>query len=356
MIIHCIDETRGRLFLAAEFLSFLNNLNERTILTLPRESNALYGSYFDLFPKIELQIGKSSFLEEAADVALRFREGLPRTIKQDELLYPLLGHDELSGWQEGLARHRESVIPYDASSDISGKFGADLDSAKDLLNRKCSANDLSGKRFLISAGPTAEDIDPVRFLTNRSTGKMGLALARAAFIRGAEVRLVMGPSALRTPACLHTKRVRSAREMAESIFGYFDESDIYVGAAAIADYTPASPQSDKIKKGINEFQLPLHRTTDILRELSRRRKTQLLVGFSVETEREFEHSKNKLEKKNLDFIVINNPKQPGSGFAADTNRVSIYSKEGHFRKYPLLSKDEVSHLILDIIKERIEMR
>lgn len=356
MIIQCIDETEGRLFLAAEFLHFLNNLNEQVRLLLPQESIRLYGRYFDLFPKIEIQTKKSSGHRKSADVVLRFRDKMLHEISQKELVYPLLAKKELSAWQENAALNPASVIPCDTSREIADTFSGELDSASDLLSRRLSANDFSGKHLLISAGPTAEDIDPVRYLTNRSTGKMGLALARAAFIRGADVRLIMGPSALKPPSCLYVNHVRSARQMADAIFSYFDETDIYVGAAAVADYTPHSMRSDKLKKGKDDFQLILQRTADILQALSRRKKEQLLIGFSVETEREFEFSKNKLEKKNLDFIVINNPKQPGSAFAGDTNQVSIYSKEGDYRKYPLLSKGEVSHLILDLIRERLQNR
>jgi phosphopantothenoylcysteine decarboxylase/phosphopantothenate--cysteine ligase len=219
----------------------------------------------------------------------------------------------------------------------------------DILLREIGSKDLTGKRFLISAGPTRERFDPVRFLTNRSTGKMGIALARAAYIRGANVTLVLGPTCEYAPDYLNIINIESAAEMASVIKENFEWSDVYIGAAAIADFTPKTILPDKIKKKDGEFQPRFRRTTDVIASLNDIRKRQLLVGFSVETANLYDNSLAKLQKKGLDLIIANNPNEKGAAFGGDTNKVSIIRKDGGINPLPLISKFELSNIVLDEI-------
>lgn len=211
--------------------------------------------------------------------------------------------------------------------------------------------DLAGKHFLVTAGPTREAIDPVRFLTNGSSGKMGFALARVAAARGAEVTLVTGPVALSDPASplVHTVRVTTAEQMAREVIEHFDSSDVVVMAAAVADFRPASYSEHKIKKGAGSLHLDLARTQDILSYLGQhKRADQILCGFSMETENLTGNARQKLIDKNLDLIVANDITQEGAGFAHDTNKVTLISREGA-KELPLASKDDVALAILDEI-------
>lgn len=347
MSVYCIDRTKGKLFLALEMLSFLNEREEETELLIPGEFRPAYAAFLRLFPRIKISPDKNETRMNRARLCLCFCEQAPKETGANELFFPIIAEKEKAAWTAQSVFCPGQFIPTDSVKKFSSYLTGEQLSAQDMLLRRLTKNDLTGKRILISAGPTAEDIDPVRYLTNRSTGKMGLALARAAFIRGAEVELVLGPSALSVPAYLKTERVRSAGQMAEAVFSRFHEADVYIGAAAVADYKPRSLAQNKIKKGDQALAISLRRTTDILKTLQQNRQRQILIGFSVETDREYENSKRKLIAKKLDLIVINNPKQAGAAFAADTNVVSMYSKDGRFEQYPLLSKTEVSHIILD---------
>ena len=221
------------------------------------------------------------------------------------------------------------------------------------LHALAHAKDLSGKRFLVTAGPTREDLDPVRYLTNRSTGRMGYAVAKAAARRGAQVTLISGPTALPAPAYVDFVPVRTASEMYEAVMRCADEADVIVKAAAVADYRPAVTADNKIKKKDGELSIPLARTRDILGELGRRKKPgQFLCGFSMETENMLENSRAKLAKKNLDLIAANNVKVPGAGFAVDTNVLTLISPEG-VTELPLLTKDAAADALLDEIGKRI---
>ena len=211
--------------------------------------------------------------------------------------------------------------------------------------------DLAGKRFLVSAGPTREPLDPVRFITNGSSGKMGFALARVAAARGASVTLVTGPVALLDPASplVHTVRVTSAAQMAEAVIDHFDSTDVVVMAAAVADFRPASYSEHKIKKGSGSLHLDLERTQDILSYLGQhKRADQVLCGFSMETENLIANARQKLIAKRLDLIVANDITQAGAGFACDTNKVTLISREGA-KDLPLASKEQVALSILDEI-------
>ena len=211
--------------------------------------------------------------------------------------------------------------------------------------------DLKGKKILVTAGPTREAIDPVRFITNHSSGKMGYAIARAAARRGAKVTLVSGPVQLQPPMFTKVIPVESAQEMFEAVRDYSRSQDVIIKAAAVADYRPAQVGTEKIKKKEGEMSIPLTRTTDILGWLGEHRQPgQILCGFSMETENLLENSRAKLEKKHVDMIIANNLKVEGAGFAGDTNVITMITRD-ETRELPLMSKDEAAHRILDRILE-----
>ena len=210
--------------------------------------------------------------------------------------------------------------------------------------------DLSGVRILVTAGPTQEAVDPVRYLTNHSSGRMGYAIARAAAWRGAEVTLVSGPTALKKPAYVETVDVVTAQEMFGAVTGRAGEQDVIIKAAAVADYRPAEVADGKIKKGAGEgLTLELRRTDDILAYLGEhKRPGQILCGFSMETENLIENSRKKLLKKNLDIVAANSLRQEGAGFGVSTNVLTLITREGE-TELPLLTKDEAAHKLLDRI-------
>jgi len=350
MTLYLYDHTKNKLFLAAEFLSFLNHRPQTVKLMLLKNSPADYGAFFRFFPNIEIQHQEEQTEFFSDRLTIRFIDHLGK-IPPADLYFPVVKTGLLAGYQKKRQAEPACFIPLDAEEKAGGYLGGEMLSAEDMLWRKLLNNDFAGKKILISAGPTAEDMDPVRFLSNRSTGKMGLALARAAYMRGAQVRLVIGPGNLKIPAYLHWKSVRSAEEMARQVLAEFPECDVYIGAAAVADFRPTKEMKEKIKKGKKSLKLILRPTPDILQALQAIRQHQLLVGFSVETIDELKNSQKKMASKNLDLIVINNPKDKGAAFATETNRVTILSRSGKSRSYPLMSKLEVSHIILDRLKE-----
>lgn len=221
-----------------------------------------------------------------------------------------------------------------------------------ILRTIAKEKDLAGKQILITAGPTQEKIDPVRYITNHSTGKMGYALARAAMLRGARVTLVTGPVAIEPPMFVDVVPVTSAQHMADAVISRAPQMDIIIKAAAVADYRPMNPANEKIKKRDGEeASISLERTTDILKTLGEQKKEgQFLCGFSMETENMLENSKAKLEKKNLDMIVANNLKVQGAGFGTDTNVVTLITKDT-IKELELMSKDQVADAILTAILE-----
>lgn len=209
--------------------------------------------------------------------------------------------------------------------------------------------DLQGKRILITAGPTREKIDQVRFITNFSTGKMGYALAKAAALRGAEVTLLSGPTALPKPQFVSFQSVESAEEMYQAVLAAAEGQDIIVMAAAVADYRPKEINGEKMKKKEAELNLRLERTQDILRTLGEnKRRGQILCGFSMETQHLLENSRKKLQEKKLDMIVANSLREAGAGFGTDTNIVTLITRVEE-RKLPLMSKEEAAHEILSNI-------
>lgn len=209
--------------------------------------------------------------------------------------------------------------------------------------------DLSGYNVLVTAGPTREKIDPVRFISNHSTGKMGYAIAKQAGMRGAKVTLVSGPVALEAPKGVEVVPVVSAKDMADAVWERADKMDMIIKAAAVADYRPVTTYEDKVKKSGDDMNIALERTDDILAHLGKNKKEgQILCGFSMETKDMLENSKVKLKKKNLDVIVANNLKVAGAGFGTDTNIVTLITKD-EVKELPILSKEEVADRILSYL-------
>ena len=211
--------------------------------------------------------------------------------------------------------------------------------------------DMEGTKVLVTAGPTQEKIDPVRYITNHSSGKMGYAVARAAMMRGAEVTLVTGKTDLVPPMGVHTVEITSAADMAQAVKESAQEQDIIIKAAAVADYRPMHTADEKMKKTDDDMSILLERTEDILGFLgSHKREGQFLCGFSMETENMIENSRKKLEKKNLDLIVANNLKEQGAGFGTDTNIVTLLARNETIQ-LPIMGKDEVADQLLTYIME-----
>jgi phosphopantothenoylcysteine decarboxylase/phosphopantothenate--cysteine ligase len=217
------------------------------------------------------------------------------------------------------------------------------------LHTLAHEKDMVGKRVLVTAGPTQEALDPVRYLTNHSTGKMGYALAKAASRRGAAVTLISGPVDLPQPSYMDVVDVTTAQQMYEAVMARAPQADIILKAAAVADYRPAAVAENKVKKTDGDLSIPLVRTRDILAELgAQKRPGQFICGFSMETENMVENSQKKLVKKNLDMIAANNLKDPGAGFAVDTNRLTLITAQGT-QELPLLSKEQAANALLDEI-------
>lgn len=218
-----------------------------------------------------------------------------------------------------------------------------------ILREIAFEKDLSGKKVLVTAGPTQESIDPVRYITNHSTGKMGYEVAKAAMLRGADVTLVSGVTALEPPMFVDYVPVVSAADMFEAMKARFLDADIIIKSAAVADYKPKTVADDKMKKKDGEMSIELDRTQDILKYLGEhRREGQFYCGFSMETQNMLENSRIKLDKKNIDLVIANNLKIAGSGFGTDTNVVTMISKQEEIQ-LELLTKEEVAHKILDEI-------
>lgn len=223
-----------------------------------------------------------------------------------------------------------------------------------ILQEVAYEKDLKGKKILVTAGPTQEPIDPVRYLTNHSSGKMGYAIAKVCSMRGAEVTLVSGKTAIKPPLFVDVVPVTTAREMYEAVTGRSDRQDIVIKAAAVADYRPKTISEQKVKKTDGELSIEMERTDDILKYLGEhKRANQFLCGFSMETEHMLENSRKKLQKKNLDMIVANNVKVEGAGFAGDTNIVTLITADDE-TQLPLLSKEETAVEIMNKILEQTE--
>ncbi len=253
-----------------------------------------------------------------------------------------------------LRKYGMTVIDPAAGRLACGDTGAGkMPEPEELFDYICQAieypKDLAGKKVLVTAGPTREALDPVRFITNHSTGKMGYALAKAAARRGAEVTLVSGPVNIPEPRFVKVVPVESARQMFEAVTSLAPEQDAVIKAAAVADYRPAEVASEKIKKSDGSMSIPMERTDDILAWLGAHRQPgQFLCGFSMETENLLENSRKKLEKKKIDMIAANSLKEPGAGFGVDTNVVTLITEDGQ-EALARMSKEETAHRILDRI-------
>ena len=218
-----------------------------------------------------------------------------------------------------------------------------------ILKEIAFEKDMAGLNVLVTAGPTQESIDPVRYITNHSTGKMGYAIANCAMLRGANVTLVTGPTNIKRPPFVNVVEIKSAQDMFDAVTSRANEQDIIIKAAAVADYRPANVSSEKVKKSDDELTIELERTQDILKHLGEnKKKHQFLCGFSMETQNMLENSRAKLTKKNLDMIVANNLKVSGAGFGTDTNIVTLITKEKE-TELTIMSKDDVAKCILDEI-------
>ena len=244
-----------------------------------------------------------------------------------------------------------------ACGDVgSGKLPSEEVLVDAILKEIRYEKDMTGLSVLVTAGATKEPLDPVRFISNHSTGKMGFAIARCAMERGADVTVVAASTSAPEPPYVNIVRVGSAAEMFEACKEYAPSADIVIKAAAVADYTPAAVSDEKIKKNDADLSLALNKTQDILAYLGQHKKEgQFLCGFSMETENMLENSKKKLVKKNLDMIVANNLKVAGAGFGTDTNIVTLISADDT-SELPIMSKDEVAYEILSVIKERVSNR
>ena len=247
----------------------------------------------------------------------------------------------------------QSAVGMLACKDVGrGKLPEPEELVDRVLMELAREKDLLGVHVTVTAGPTQESLDPVRFLTNHSSGKMGYAIAREAALRGAEVTLISGPVALEAPLGVKRVNVTTARDMLEAVQAALPETDILVKAAAVADYRPASVASEKVKKKEGDLSIPLERTADILGWVSENRHPGLFVcGFSMETENMLENSQKKLHKKKLDMIVANNLKTQGAGFGVETNVVTLITKDA-VTELPLMGKDQVAGKLLDEIQKR----
>ena len=214
---------------------------------------------------------------------------------------------------------------------------------------------LTGKTVLVTAGPTYEAIDPVRFIGNHSSGKMGFAIAEEAEKRGAKVILISGPTALNTNKNISLEKVNSAKEMYNTVFQHFDNTDIAIMSAAVADYAPKEIAQEKIKKNDEEMTITLVKNPDILKTMGEKKKNQFLVGFALETQSEEENAKGKLVRKNLDMIVLNSLKDSGAGFKNDTNKIKIITPSEQ-KDFTLKSKEDVAKDILDFVEEQLQKK
>ena len=245
------------------------------------------------------------------------------------------------------------IVEPDAGSLACGTVGPGRLATPETICEEAAAaltpKDLKGRTILLTAGPTREAIDPVRFVSNPSSGKMGFALARAAIRRGARVILVSGPVSLTDPLHAEVHRVESASEMATCVRSLLPEADLIIKTAAVADYRPLQVADQKIKKTDAHLAVEFERTTDILKTIGQQKAHRVLVGFAAETQQLRDHARQKLEAKNLDLIVANRIGEAGAGFAADTNKVTLLYRDGREERLPVMAKDALAHELLNRI-------
>ena len=237
-----------------------------------------------------------------------------------------------------------------------GKLASPETIVDEVVKLLSKGQDLKGKSIIVTAGPTVESIDPMRYITNRSTGKMGYSIAKEAIERGADVTLITGPTNLTPPQNLKKLvKIESAKDMYEAVLENLDENDVVIKSAAVADYKPKNYSNKKIKKSDDDLVIELDRNKDIAQEIGKIKNNKILVGFAAETNDLIENAILKIKKKNLDFIVANDLTKEGAGFGVDTNIVKIIDKEGNITEYPKMKKEEVANIILDKIKELLSV-
>lgn len=237
-----------------------------------------------------------------------------------------------------------------------GKLASPETIVDEVVKLLSKDQDLKGKSIIVTAGPTVESIDPMRYITNRSTGKMGYSIAKEAIERGAGVTLITGPTNLTPPQNLKKLvKIESAKDMYEAVLANLDENDVVIKSAAVADYKPKNYSNKKIKKSDDDLVIELDRNKDIAQEIGKIKNNKILVGFAAETNDLIENASLKIKKKNLDFIVANDLTKEGAGFGVDTNIVKIIDKEGNITEYPKMKKEEVANIILDKIKELLSV-
>nr|WP_288247213.1 bifunctional phosphopantothenoylcysteine decarboxylase/phosphopantothenate--cysteine ligase CoaBC [uncultured Romboutsia sp.] len=237
-----------------------------------------------------------------------------------------------------------------------GKLASPETIVDEVVKLLSKDQDLKGKSIIVTAGPTIESIDPMRYITNRSTGKMGYSIAKEAIERGADVTLITGPTNLTPPQNLKKLvKIESAKDMYEAVLENLDENDVVIKSAAVADYKPKNYSNKKIKKSDDDLAIELDRNKDIAQEIGKIKNNKILVGFAAETNDLIENASLKIKKKNLDFIVANDLTKEGAGFGVDTNIVKIIDKEGNITEYPKMKKEEVANIILDKIKELLSV-
>lgn len=284
------------------------------------------------------------------------------------LIAPAMNHNMYHNsivWEnlEKLVRHGYEIIDpvcgMLANGDIGdGKLPSEETLVQYVIRELAHKKDMKDMRVLVTAGPTQETIDPVRYITNHSTGKMGYAIAKMAMLRGAEVTLVSGPVSIDAPMFIETVPVISALDMYEAVMERADEQDIIIKAAAVADYRPRTAAGEKIKKSDGVSSLELERTRDILAALGEQKGDKILCGFSMETEHVLENSREKLKKKNLDMVAANNLREQGAGFGTDTNILTLITADEE-KQLALMSKEEAANCLLDelmILKRRIKKK
>ena len=256
-----------------------------------------------------------------------------------------------------LVSYGNHLIPVDSGELASGLFGEGRMADEETIMKSLLDNSsfFKGKNILITAGPTYEAIDPVRFIGNHSSGKMGIAIANAALKLGAHVTLIHGPISIETPSISKNIRIQSAQEMLLACLEHKDEADIIIMSAAVADFTIINKQDQKIKKKDNVLNIELTPTVDILNELGNSKRTnQCIVGFALETNNELNNAKSKLEKKNLDLIVLNSLNDQGAGFGTDTNKITVIDKNNNQVSYELKSKNKLAYDIFLAIENYLK--
>jgi phosphopantothenoylcysteine decarboxylase/phosphopantothenate--cysteine ligase len=258
--------------------------------------------------------------------------------------------------QAGIMLYDEGIRETEAAADELGWVLSPQDLVIALAQQVQGRQELAGKTVLITAGPTQEPIDPVRHISNRSSGKTGYALAEVAQKRGAKVILVSGPTHLPAPPGVMCIRVQTALEMRQAVLEHFDHVDLVIKTAAVSDFRPQHMATEKVKKDEAALSIPLQRNPDILAELGQRKGTQVLVGFAAETEDLLANARQKVQSKRLDFIVVNDVSDPSIGFASDENRVHILDAAGHIEELPTMRKERLAEHILDRVQPMLAQR